>query len=316
LKYLVTGVAGFVGSTMADRLLKDGHEVIGYDNFSTGLEKFVAGALPSPAFRLVRGDLLDAALLTKSVHGADAVFHFAANADVRFGTDHPRRDFEQNTLGTLNVLEAMRVNEVRRIMFSSTGSIYGESPIIPTPEDAPIPVQTSLYGASKIAAEGFIEAYCEGFGFQGFIYRFVSLLGARYTHGHVVDFFNQLREHPDQLRVLGNGKQRKSYLSVDDCVDAILLSMERCTDKVNVFNLGTDEYCAVDDSIGWISEILDVQPKLVYSGGERGWIGDNPFILLDCARIRALGWKPRLSIRDGIEQTVRYLQAQDSALRR
>jgi UDP-glucose 4-epimerase len=307
LRFFVTGAAGFVGSTLTDRLLTDGHEVVGFDNFSTGRQEFLASALTSKRFRLIRGDLLDPAALVDGLKGADVVFHFAANADVRFGTDHPRKDFEQNALGTLNVLDAMREAGVRRIAFSSTGSVYGEASIIPTPEDAPIPIQTSLYGASKMAAEGFIEAYCEGFGFQAHIFRFVSLLGARYTHGHVVDFYKQLSEHPDRLDVLGDGKQRKSYLAVTDCVAAMLACMERARAKVNVFNLGTDEYCRVDDSIGWICGRLGLKPKIVYGGGDRGWVGDNPFIFLDCSRVRALGWTPKCSIREGVRETVDYL---------
>src|SRR5262249_8532807 len=151
----------------------------------------------------------------------DMVFHFAANADVRFGTEHPRKDLEQNTIATFNVLEAMRANSVGRVAFSSTGSIYGEPAVFPTPEGAPFPIQTSLYGASKLAGEGLIQAYCEGFGFQAYIFRFVSILGERYSHGHVFDFYRSLRENPRELRVLGNGRQRKSYLYIHDCLDAI-----------------------------------------------------------------------------------------------
>jgi UDP-glucose 4-epimerase len=246
--------------------------------------------------------------LTRAMQGSDFVFHLAANADVRFGTRHPRRDHEQNTIGTANVLEAMRANGIRRIAFASTGSIYGEPVVFPTPEDAPFPVQTSLYGASKLAAEGLITAYCEGFDFQGYIFRFVSILGERYTHGHVFDFYKQLRENPDTLHVLGNGKQRKSYLYVEDCTGALLLATEKAQGKVNIFNLGTDENCQVDDSIGWICEHLGVSPQRIYTGGDRGWIGDSPFIFLDCARIRALGWRPRLSIRESVIHTVQYLQ--------
>ena len=212
-----------------DRLLQDGNEVLGFDNFSTGQEEFVAQALLNPRYHLVRADLLDLDALRAAMSGIDAVFHLAANADVRFGTDHPRRDLEQNTIATWNVLEAMRSQGVRHLAFSSTGSVYGEAKVIPTPEDCPFPVQTSLYGASKVAAEGMIQAYCEGFGIQACIFRFVSIMGERYTHGHVFDFYKQLLEHPDELRVLGNGKQRKSYLYVQDCVDAILLALEKRT---------------------------------------------------------------------------------------
>ncbi|MGH7861377.1 MAG: NAD-dependent epimerase/dehydratase family protein, partial [Candidatus Dormibacteraceae bacterium] len=192
--------------------------------------------------------------------------------------------------------------------------VYGEARVIPTPEDAPFPVQTSLYGASKLAAEGLIAAYCEGFGFQGYIFRFVSILGERYTHGHVFDFVRQLRAHADRLEILGDGKQRKSYLYVQDCLSAVLTAVATSDQKLNVFNLGTDEYCQVDDSIGWICEQLGVSPRRVYRGGERGWIGDNPFIFLDCARIRALGWQPRLSIREGVMLTVEYLERNPSLL--
>jgi len=309
VKYFVTGGAGFIGSNLVDRLLSSGHSVVAFDNFSTGQERFLEEAATAPGFTLVHGDMLDADALTRAMSGCDFVFHLAANADVRYGLEHPRRDIEQNTVATFNALEAMRANGIRRIAFSSTGSVYGEPEVFPTPESAPFPVQTSLYGVSKLAGEGLIQAYCEGFGFQGYIFRFVSILGERYTHGHVFDFYKSLRRDPGELRVLGDGRQRKSYLYVQDCLDAMLLATEKATDKVNIFNLGTDEYCRVDDSIGWITGRLGLSPRRSYTGGERGWVGDSPFILLDCARIRALGWVPRLSIREGIEKTLGYLRA-------
>lgn len=307
--YIVTGCAGFIGSNLVDRLLADGHRVVGIDNFSTGQRQFLEGALKHPDFDLIEADLLDLPTLTHTFPShADGVFHLAANADVRFGTEHPRKDLEQNTIATYNVLEAMRAKDIRTIAFSSTGSVYGESLIIPTPENGPFPVQTSLYGASKLAGEGLISAYCEGFGFRGLIFRFVSILGERYTHGHVFDFYQKLKNDPSRLQVLGNGKQRKSYLHVQDCLDAILIAMHKASGKVNVFNLGVDAYCEVNQSITWICERLDVKPKLEYSGGERGWIGDNPFIFLETRKIRELGWVPRYNIQEGILKTVDYLQ--------
>jgi len=305
----VTGCAGFIGSNLIDRLLADGHTVTGYDDFSTGHEEFIASALCSPNFRLVLGDTLDLPNLIGAMESADFVYHLAANADVRFGTEHPRKDLEQNTIATYNVLEGMRANGIRRIAFSSTGSIYGEATIIPTPEDAPFPIQTSLYGASKLACEGLIQAYCEGYGFQGYIFRFVSILGERYSHGHVFDFYKKLLENPEEIHVLGNGRQRKSYLYVQDCIEAMLLVIEGARDKVNIYNLGTDEHCEVNDSIGWISSHLGVDPHRTYSGGERGWIGDNPFIFLDTKKIRTYGWRPKLTIRDGIIRTLEYLKS-------
>ena len=309
--YVVTGCAGFIGSNVVDRLLLQGHKVIGIDNFSTGQFQFLKNALEHSNFCLHKADLLDLENLKKIFIGANVVFHFAANADVRFGTEQPRKDLEQNTIATYNVLEAMRANSIKKIIFSSTGSVYGEALVVPTPEDGPFPIQTSLYGASKAAGEGLISAYCEGFGFQSWIFRFVSILGERYTHGHVFDFYQKLKSDPSRLPVLGNGKQRKSYLYVQDCIDAIQLAMEKATDKVNIFNLGVDSYCEVNDSIGWICEELNVKPALEYSGGDRGWIGDNPFIYLDTKKIQSLGWKPKIGIRDGVIKTVEYLRANE-----
>ena len=308
---IITGCGGFIGSTLVDRLLAAGHPVIGIDNFSTGQRRFLDNALSNPNFTLFQIDLLDLEALKKAFVGGEAVFHLSANADVRFGTDHPRKDLEQNTIATYNVLEAMRANGIKKIAFSSTGSVYGESPVVPTPENAPFPIQTSLYGASKGACEGLISAYCEGFGFQSWIFRFVSILGERYTHGHVFDFYQMLQADPTRLPVLGNGKQRKSYLYVQDCIDAILLAMDKAAEKVNIFNLGSDGYCEVNDSIGWICQELGVKPALEYSGGDRGWIGDNPFIFLDTHKIQSLGWKPNVSINEGVIKTVQYLRANE-----
>jgi UDP-glucose 4-epimerase len=313
-RIFVTGAAGFIGSNLVDRLLAGGASVVGWDNFSTGQESFLAGALLQPGFTLVRGDNLDLTSLTAAMHGCDFVFHLAANADVRFGTDHPRKDLEQNTIATFNVMEAMRANGIRRMAFSSTGSVYGESEVIPTPEDAPFPLQTSLYGASKLAGEGLIAAYGEGFGIEGHIFRFVSILGERYTHGHVFDFYRQLIEHPGHLDVLGDGSQRKSYLYVQDCIDAMLHVIGPGADarpgrRTQIYNLGTPGYVKVNDSIRIITGALGLRPELRYTGGDRGWIGDNPFIFLDTAKIQSTGWKAAHTIEQGIEKTLRWLEA-------
>lgn len=310
MRYFVTGGAGFIGSNMVDRLLSEPeNEVVAYDNFSTGRREFLEGALKNDRFTLVEGDTLDLDHMTEAMKGADFVFHFAANADVRMGTEHPRKDLEQNTIATYNVLEAMRANGVKRIGFSSTGSVYGEAEVIPTPENAPFPIQTSLYGASKLACEGLLGAYAEGFGFTVYIFRFVSILGERYTHGHVFDFVKKLNADPTRLHILGNGKQRKSYLYVKDCMEAILTVIRNANEKVNIYNLGTDQYCEVNDSVGWICGKLGVNPEFTYAGGERGWIGDNPFIYLDTKKVRSLGWTPKATIEDGVVKTVEYLLA-------
>jgi UDP-glucose 4-epimerase len=307
-RVFVTGAAGFIGSNLVDRLLAGGHVVVGYDNLSTGLSEFLDPARESPQFTFVEGDVLDLDGLTAAMAGCDFVFHLAANADVRFGTQHPRKDLEQNTIATHNVLEAMRAVGARRIAFSSTGSVYGEPEVFPTPEDGPFPVQTSLYGASKLAGEGLLAAYAHGFGFQVCIFRFVSILGERYTHGHIFDFFKKLRRDPSRIEVLGDGHQRKSYLYVQDCIDAMLLVIERSEALVTIANLGTQEYVEVNQSLGYICDALGVTPERVYAGGARGWIGDSPFILLDTTRVRAMGWTPKLTIREGIERTLAYLR--------
>jgi UDP-glucose 4-epimerase len=309
MRVVVTGGAGFIGSNLCSVLVERGHHVGVVDNFSTGREEFLDGVMGSDRLEIHRCDLLrDAELLPGIVDGADAVVHFAANADVRFGLDHPRRDLEQNVIATHNVLEALRQAHVPEIVFASTGSVYGDAAVIPTPEAAPFPRQTSLYGASKLAAEGFIAAYVEGFGISASVYRFVSVLGRHYTHGHVLDFVAQLLAHPHSLHVLGDGSQRKSYLEVGDCVDAIAARLGRAT-GFEVFNLGVADYCTVDASASWICERMGVEPERSYSGGDRGWVGDNPFILLDTTKILATGWRPRHTIQDAVERTVDFLLA-------
>jgi UDP-glucose 4-epimerase len=241
------------------------------------------------------------------------VFHLAANADIRGGLTHPRKDLEQNTLVTFNVLEMMREAGVKRIIFSSTAAALGEPEVFPTPETCAIPVQTSLYGASKMACEGLISSYCEGYGFEGYVFRFVSLLGPRYPHGHVFDFVRKLRVDPTRLHILGDGRQRKSYLHIEDCLDALLLICEvKRTAKdtrrhFEVYHLGVQEYCSVEQSAGWISTELGLTPKLEYSGGERGWIGDNPFVFLDVSKAIATGWAPKHTIEQSVRETARWL---------
>jgi UDP-glucose 4-epimerase len=307
-RFFVTGGAGFIGSSFVDRALSNGHWVTAYDNLSSGQPRFLDLARQSPNFRFIQGDVRDLADLKRAVAGHDTVFHFAANADVRFGLDHPDRDLQNNTIGTFNVLEATRAGGAKTIAFSSTGSVYGEPTVIPTPEDCPFPIQTSYYAASKVAGEALISACAAGFGIRACIFRFVSILGDRYSHGHVFDFHRKLLADPTQIEVLGNGKQRKSYLFIQDCIDAILIAMEKAHDPVNIFNLGQDSYCSVDDSLGWICQELGLNPKRHYTGGERGWVGDSPFIFLKTDKMKSLGWKPKVPIDEAVKRTLRYLR--------
>jgi len=303
-RVLVTGGAGFVGSHVADRLLAQGADVTILDDFSTGWRQF----LPAGA-RLVEADLLDPAAVRLAVEGCDFVFHLAANADIKDNLLEPRKCIDQNVVATQNLLEAMRVAGVREVAFASTGSVYGEATVVPTPEDAPFPVQTSLYATSKLAAEGLLTSYALGYGFRVWIFRFVSLLGSRYTHGHVIDFWRSLRRDPGRLDVLGNGRQKKSYLHVGDCVTGMMLAVDRATEPINIFNLGHHDWIAVDESIAIITATLQVSPRIVHAGGERGWVGDSPRILLDTTRLRALGWAPTRSIEESIVETLAFLEA-------
>lgn len=312
-KVLVTGGAGFVGSHVVDALLQQGASVTVYDNLSTGFTEFV-----SPKAALVAGDLLDQDLLNRTLRGHDFVFHMAANADVRDGLLHPRKDIEQNVLATQNLLEAMRAAGVRQIAFASSGAVYGESAVIPTPEDAPFPVQTSLYGVSKVAAEGLLSAYALGYGFRTWAFRFVSLLGPRYTHGHVVDFYRKLTRDPSRLEVLGDGHQKKSYLNVADCVAGMFTAVERARpeEPIQIYNIGHADWIEVNDSVAIICEHLGLSPRVEHTGGERGWVGDAPRILLDTKKLRALGWEPRHSIADSIRATLAFLQNNPYCLKR
>ncbi len=313
----ITGGAGFIGSSLADLLSLRGVEIAILDNFGMGRREFVADALQRPGVSLFEGDVLDMGVLKQAVAGCDWVFHLQANADVRRGLEHPRRDLEQNTIATANVLEAMRAQGVKRIVFASSGSVYGEPQVFPTPEDAPFPTQTSLYGASKLAGEGLIAAYAAGYDFVGVICRFVSILGERYTHGHVFDFYRALKRDPTCLRVLGDGRQEKSYLYIQDCLQAMLTAAERhrAEPGAHVYNLGTEETVVVDDSIQIIAEHLSLSPRIDYAGGRRGWTGDSPLIHLDTSRIRALGWKPRLTIAQSVRRTLGWLDANDAVWR-
>jgi UDP-glucose 4-epimerase len=307
MKVVITGGAGFIGSILVDTLLGAGHHVVAIDNFTTGHEQHLADARRHDRFEECPADLLaDRDQLPDTFDGADAVVHLAANADVRFGWDAADRDLEQNVIATHNVLESMRTVGVQRLLFSSTGSVYGESRLVPIPEDAPFPVQTSLYGASKTAAEAFIAAYAAAGHVSATVFRFVSVLGPRYSHGHVIDFVRQLMAHPHHLTILGDGSQRKSYLHVYDCVAAIAHCLHR-RPSFEVFNLGVDGFCTVNESASWICERIGLEPTVDYTGGDRGWIGDNPFIYLDTARIRGEGWAPRHEIRNAVEETVDYL---------
>ncbi len=299
MRVLVTGGAGFIGSHLAERLATLGHEVTIYD---------LKPARDGPFF-VYTGSLDNTSLLEQAMTGQDLVCHFAANADVRGGADNPGRDLEQNTLGTQKLLEAMRATGVQRIVFASSSAVYGESDELPTPETCPFPTQTSLYGASKLAAEGLISAYCRTFGMSALIFRFVPVVGERYRHGHLYDFWKKLKADPTQIEVLGDGQQRKSLIYVGDVIDGILAALPclgHMPKQADAFNVGSEQTIAINDSLSLVCDEMGVHPERTYMGSS--WAGDKRYTWLDCTKLRGLGWKPKVSIEDAIRRTVRSFQ--------
>lgn len=311
----VTGGLGFIGSHVVDRLLVDGADVVVFDNLSTGRRANLAHHRDNPRLRLIVGDVLDLAALSAAISGADAVFHFQANADVRGGMLRTRVDLEQNTIATWNVLEATRQAGAHTIVFASSAVVYGEPTVFPTPEATPL-VQTSLYGASKLAGEAMLQAYSECFGVRTLTFRLVSWTGPRYSHGIITDVVRKLRQNPDVLEILGDGSQRKSYLDVRDGLAGIFLALMKTGDKKAVFNLGHDEVINVLEVARIVSGELGLhEVRFRTTGGQRGWVGDSPMVHLDTTRMKALGWAPRISIQESISATVRYLIAHPESLR-
>ncbi len=315
-KFLMTGAAGFIGSNFSDSLLAQGHQVVGFDNLETGNDFFLREAKRSTSFSFVKGDIREfheIAAVAREVK-ADWLIHFAANADVRRGLERPRRDLDYNTTGTWNVAEAARLAGTKNLLFSSTGSVYGEPSVFPTPETCPFPEQTSLYGASKAAGESILSAYAHGYGLNVCIFRFVSILGPRYTHGHVFDFLKKLRIDPTHLEILGNGLQLKSYLHISDLLAGLNSVIASQPQNLSILNIGHDQAMTVNESVTYICDELKVKPELHYTGGTRGWIGDSPRIQLACDRMRKFGWAPTKSIEFSVRDTVRYLMAHPELL--
>jgi UDP-glucose 4-epimerase len=293
MRIVVTGGAGFIGSHVVDRLMAmaANHEVIVLDNLSSGDKKFIAPHLGSPNFHFHEVDLLHDSI-TDLFAGVEEVWHLAANPEVRLGAEDTRVHLEQNILVTYNVLEAMRLNGVPRILFTSTSTVYGEAEQLPTPEEYPtLPI--SLYGASKLAGEALIASYCHTFERSSWIYRFANVIGQRSRHGVIYDFIHKLRRNPAELEILGDGTQTKSYIYVTDCIEAMLAGLRAPgTGRVHIFNIGTDSMTSVTRIAELVSEAMHVSPTFAYTGGDRGWKGDVPVMLLDASKLERLGWKP------------------------
>ncbi|MFH0959938.1 MAG: NAD-dependent epimerase/dehydratase family protein [Pseudomonadota bacterium] len=311
MKVLVTGGAGFIGSHIVDELILRNHEVVVYDNLSTGYELHMRSVSSSSQVKLVVGDILDYENLVKSMEGTDLVFHLAANADVRGGKSDTKVDLQQNIIGSHNVLECVKLHGIREIVFTSSATVYGEPEIFPTPETYS-PLQTSLYGASKFAVESIIQAYSEYFGIRSYMFRFVSWIGERYSHGVIFDFINKLRHNPYELEILGDGNQKKSYLHVEDGLRGIFLALENIHELKNVINLGHEDFMNVKRLASIVIEEMGLKDvSFRYTGGQRGWLGDSPFVHLDITKIRSTGFRPLVPIEEGIRRTVRYLLANE-----
>lgn len=307
MKAFVTGGAGFIGSHLVDCLMKQGSVTV-YDNLTSGRKEFIQHHIGKKNFSFVKADLLNLDELKSAIAGHDIVFHLAANPDARLGNLDTSLDLHQETLATYNVLEAMRVTALKKIVFSSSGTIYGEVPVKPIEEDYGPTLPISLYGAGKLASEGLISAFCNTFDMQAWIFRFANIVGDRGTHGVIFDFINKLKKNPDILEILGDGKQEKPYLEVNDCVQGILFSLQHSNDRVNVYNLGCDSSTNVTSIARMVLEEMNLpRTKCVYTGSDRGWPGDVPQYRCDCRKVNALGWKARYTSDEAARLTVKAL---------
>ena len=305
---LVTGGAGFIGSHLVDHLIEKENRITIFDNLSSGKIGFIEKHLENTDFTLIKGDLLDNEMIERACRDIDLVCHVAANPDVRLGASDTKIHFDQNILATYNLLEAMRKNNVKKIVFTSTSTIYGEAHIMPTPENYGPLIPISLYGASKLACEALITSYSHTFDMQAWIFRFANIVGPRSTHGIIVDFIRKLRENPTQLEILGDGQQEKSYLHVSECVNSILFAIEKSREDVNIFNIGSEDTISSTEIGRVIVEEMGLSDiKFIYTGGSRGWKGDVPKMRLDIEKLKAIGWKPVYTSERGVRETSRAL---------
>lgn len=304
---LVTGGAGFIGSHVVDRLLAEDYRVIVFDNMKSGKMEFISHHLNNPQFRLIKGDLLEPDQILVACKGVQQVFHLAANPDVRIGAFNTSMHFEQNIVATYNLLEAMRKQHVKKIVFTSSSTIYGEANIIPTPEKYGPLIPISMYGASKLACEAMITAFCHTYDMKSWIFRFANIIGDRSTHGIVVDFINKLKRDPAHLEILGDGKQSKSYLHVRECVDAMMFIVNKSNEQVNIFNIGSQDIISATRIAEIVAEEMDLSPEFTYTGGTQGWKGDVPKMMLSIEKLESLGWKNHMNSEDSVRSTVRSI---------
>lgn len=310
-KILLTGAAGFIGSHLADALVED-NQVIGYDNLSSGKRELVEHLEGNDNFELVVADVMDQEELDEQMKRCDMVFHLAANPDVRVGAKDTYIHLEQNIIATYNVLEAMRKNEVNEIIFTSTSTVYGETDVIPTPEDLGPLKPISLYASSKLSCEAMISAYCSTFDMRSVSFRFANVVGPRSTHGVTYDFVNKLKENPEELEILGSPPgTTKSYFYISDCISGMLFAVEHAESEVEYFNIGSEDYINVKQIADIVCEEMGLE-DVDYSwtggaGGGRGWKGDVKVMLLSIDKLKSMGWSPQYDSSESIAMTARSL---------
>ena len=307
MRVFVTGGAGFIGSHLVDALMGKGYDVTVYDNLSSGRMDFIEHHIGKKNFSFIEADLLDQKKLRECLEGYDVVFHLAANPDVRLGVEKPDIA-KQDIIATYNLLDVMRLKNVKKIVFSSSSTVYGETPPIPLSEDYGPLLPISVYGAAKLASEGLVSSFCHTFDMQAWIFRFANVVGLRCTHGVIFDFINKLRKNPKELEILGDGRQRKSYLYVSDCVDGMLFGFENAKDQINLFNLGSDGATEVNRIAEMVVDEMKLRDvRFKYTGGKRGWKGDVPRFQFDISKIKKLGWMPRYDSDDAVRMAIKDL---------
>lgn len=308
-KYSVTGAAGFIGSHLVERLLAEGNTVTGYDNLSLGKREWIAHLFNNPRFTFIQADLLNLETLKKAMQHHDIVFHLGANTDIPRGNTDTSIDLENCTIATFNVLEALRANNVGKLLFSSSSTVYGDVSAYPTPEDVGSMSPISLYGAAKLACEALISAYCHLYGIQARIFRFGNVVGARMGHGVIHDFMEKLRRNPHELEILGDGQQEKPFFLVEDCIDGMLFAFRNANEKpCDIFNLGCESTTKVTEIGRIVAEEMGLKDvRFRYTGGKRGWPGDMPVVIYDVSKMKRLGWEVKHTSTEAVRIATRRL---------
>ncbi|MEM3556252.1 MAG: SDR family NAD(P)-dependent oxidoreductase [Candidatus Micrarchaeia archaeon] len=305
---LVTGGAGFIGTNLTNLLLSKGYEVVVFDDLSSGKLDNLKQHLQKKNFKFVKGDIRDKEAVNSVMRGIEEVYHLAADPSVKDSAEKPERSFEINVIGTFNLLEAARKNNVKKIVFTSSSTVYGETNVLPTPEEHPM-VPISNYAASKVACESYISSYAFTYGIKGVVLRLANIFGPYSTHGVMYDFYRKLKANPEKLEILGNGKQSKSYLYITDCLDAVLLASKKQKKVYDYFNVGSSEMTIVNEIARYVCSAMNVKPRFEYTGGKRGWKGDVVKMLLSTKKIEKLGWRRKVSLKEGIEKYIRWLDS-------